>query len=194
MWRKVDYTFKWSLWHYQSLYISESQWFVSSQQHFYWDIIRREQVWQMDYNHNWERGESIWLQCTCFVLGINSRWGKIFLLHAMPVELQCVFPRSCPYRHQKNIVFYYSKADGTKWDMGASSSDLSVTNLTLPLHWSNINISPLAEYAWLLQTGQSASFPTNHLDMQLPPALELFLSCGYCSPFIWVWELKWFPG
>lgn len=62
------------------------------------------------------------------------------------------------------------------------SCDLRVANLTLDLHWSGINTSPFEETVWVQTDWRPACLPTNHPDMQLPTAAELFLSCGWDGP------------
>lgn len=63
-WGEKPLQFMYSSGHLCIIYLSStfqcvSAWLPGSEQQLYRDIIRREQVWQMDYNHNWERGESI---------------------------------------------------------------------------------------------------------------------------------------
>lgn len=117
----------------------------------------------------------------------------------MPVELQYILffctNSDVAHRDKKKTTtlawFYYSKADGTKWDMGADQlNDLHVANLTTPLHWSNVNPDTQTEYAWHQTGWWPVCFRTNHLDMQLPPAPKLFLSPGRGHPFIWGLQIK----
>lgn len=160
---------------------------LSSQQHLYRNIIRSEQLWQMDYNHNWERGESIVLEAEhllclwckqrkevqiCHLLQCACRITICFFLllggndSSRRVEERC---RSSAFIIPRQMV----QNEGRE-----GSCDLRVANLTLDLHWSSINTSPFAETMWVQTDWRPACFPTNHPDMQLPTAAELFLSCG----------------
>lgn len=112
-----------------------------------------------------------------FVFDINSRRGGTVSLDAEFFCLtQVLFIVLKKILNSLNLLFQ------SRW---YPLSDLDITNLTLSLHWSNTNSSPLTDYAWLLTEWWPACFWTNHLDIQLPPALELFVSCGYNQPFIW---------
>lgn len=107
-------------------YISEWEWILGSQQHLYMSIIRKERVWQMDYNCNWECGESVVLAAAhllclwcnqlketriCLLLQIACRITKCVFFSFLEVPILLAVMKKSVYI----IWFYYSKADGRKW-------------------------------------------------------------------------------
>lgn len=183
---------------------------LSSQQRLYRNIIRSEQLWQMDYNHNWERGESIVLAAEHLLCLWCKRRKEVGICHLLQCACRitiCFSPslllggnesarrveerrRSSDFIIPKQMVQNEAGGGGG----GGCSRDLRVANLTLDLHWSSINTSPLEENMrvqtdWRPACTRQITPTCNYL-----PLLGYFIPVDKMVPSIRWPELKRFPG